>query len=165
MKIRNWNLIFLSFFCLLSTILVLYWVFKFSAYGMDFTDEGYYLNWISNPFLYKVSLSQFGYIYHPLYNLVDGNIAWVRRLNFFITFVLACTLVYLVINNLARFKKINKVIQCILSSGIALSSFTYVHIQTPSYNHLTFQALLITSIGIALIDVTKFIKNLLSYII
>ena len=104
-------------------------------------------------------------IYHPLYNLVDGNIAWVRRLNFFITFVLACTLVYLVINYLARFEKINKVIQCILSSGIALSSFTYVYIQTPSYNHLTLQALLITSIGIALIDVTKFIKNLLSYII
>jgi hypothetical protein len=47
---------------LLSTTLILYWVFKFSAYGIDFTDEGYYLNWISNPFLYKYSLSQFGYI-------------------------------------------------------------------------------------------------------
>ena len=71
MKIKNWNLILISFFCLLSTTLILYWVFKFSAYGIDFTDEGYYLHWISNPFLYKSSLSQFGYIYHPLYNLVD----------------------------------------------------------------------------------------------
>jgi hypothetical protein len=165
MKIRNWNLIFLSLFCLLSTILILYWVFKFSAYGIDFTDEGYYLNWISNPFLYKSFTSQFGYIYNPLYNLVDGNIAWLRRLNFFITFVLACTLVYLVINNLARFEKINKVIQCILSGGIAISSLTCAYIQTPGYNHLTFQALLIVSIGIALIDVTKFNKNVLSYII
>jgi|688.fasta_scaffold82374_3 hypothetical protein len=165
MKIKNWNLILISFVCLLSTTLILYWVFKFSAFGIDFTDEGYYLNWISNPFLYKDSLSQFGYIYYPLYNLVDGNIAWVRRLNFFITFVLACTLVYLVINNLVKFDKINKVIQCVLSSGIAITSLTYVYIQTPSYNHLNFQALLITSIGIVLIDVTKFNKNVLSYII
>jgi hypothetical protein len=162
---NNKSLIITSFCCLLSTILILFFTFKFSAYGIDFTDEGYYLNWISNPFLYKVSLSQFGYIYHPLYNLVDGNIAWLRRLNFLITFALACTLVYLVINNLVKFEKINKVIQFILSSGIAISSFTYVYIQTPSYNHLTFQALLITSIGIASIDVTKFNKNVLSYII
>ena len=151
---------------MLSTTLILYWVFKFSAYGIDFTDEGYYLNWISNPFLYRdFTVSKFGFIYYPLYNLVDGNIASLRKVNFFITFVLACTLVYLVINNLLKFEKINRVIQCILSSGIAISSFTYVTIQTPSYNHLTFQALLITSIGIALIDVTKFNKNVLSYVI
>jgi hypothetical protein len=150
---------------LLSTILILYWVFKFSAYGIDFTDEGFYLNWISNPFLYKSSLSQFGYIYYPLYNLVDGNIAWLRRVNFFITFVLACTLVYLVINNLIKFDKINKVIQFVVSSGIAISSFACVYIHTPGYNRLTFQALLVTSIGIALIDVNKFNKNVLSYII
>jgi hypothetical protein len=89
MKIKNLNLILIliSLFCFVSTTIILYWIFKFSAYGIDFTDEGFYLNWISNPFLYKVSLSQFGYIYHPLYNLVDGNIAWLRRVNFFITFV------------------------------------------------------------------------------
>ena len=165
MKIKNWNLILISFCCLLSTLLILYWVFKFSVYGVDFTDEGFYLNWISNPFLYKASLSQFGFIYHPLYNLVDGNITYLRRLNFFITFALACTLAYLVINNLVQFDKINKVIQCVLSSGIAITSFTYIAIQTPNYNHLTFQALIITSIGIALIDVTKFNKNVVSYII
>jgi hypothetical protein len=163
---KNFTFIFICSSCFLSTLLILYLVFKFSAYGIDFTDEGFYLNWISNPFLYKdFTLSKFGFIYYPLYNLVDGNIAWLRRLNFLITFVLACTLVYLVINNLVQFQKINKVIQFVLSSGIAISSFTYVYIQTPNYNHLTFQALLITSIGIALIDVTKFNKNLLSYII
>jgi len=164
--VKNWSLILISSFCLISTISILYWIFKFSAYGIDFTDEGYYLNSISNPFLYKdSSISKFGFIYYPLYNLVDGNIAWLRRLNFFITFVLACTLVYLVINNLVKFDKINRVIQCVLSSGIAITSFTYVYIQTPSYNHLNFQALLITSIGIVLIDITKFNKNVLSYII
>ena len=91
---NNKSLIITSSCCLLSTVLILYFIFKFSAYGIDFTDEGFYLNWIQNPFLYKSSLSQFGYIYHPLYNLVDGNIAWLRRLNFLITFALAFTLVY-----------------------------------------------------------------------
>jgi hypothetical protein len=167
MTFKNCRLILISFFCSLSTTLILYFVFKFAAYGIDFTDEGYYLNWISNPFLYKSSISQFGFgfIYYPLYNLVDGNITWLRRLNFFVTFVLAFTLAYLVINTLVKFDKINKVIHCVLSSGIAISSLTYGHIQTPSYNHLTFQALLITSIGISLIDATKFNKNILSYII
>ena len=165
-KKKNWSLILISSFCLLSTTLILYWVFKLSAYGIDFTDEGDYLNRISNPFLYKdFNVSKFGFIYYPIYNFVDGNIASLRRLNFFITFILAFTLVYQVINKLVKFDKINKVIQCALSSGIAISSFTYVYIQTPSYNHLTFQALLITSIGIALIDVTKFNKNLLNFII
>jgi hypothetical protein len=162
---KNLSLILISSCSIISTLFIFYWLFKFTAHGIDFTDEGYYLNWISNPFLYKSSLSQFGFIYSPLYNLVDGNIASLRKLNFFITFVLAFTLVYLVINNLLKFEKINRVIQCILCSGIAISSFTYVFIQTPSYNHLTFQALLITSIGIVLIDVTKFNKNVLSYIV
>jgi hypothetical protein len=163
---KKWNLILVSSFCIISTLLILYHVFKFSAYGIDFTDEGFYLNWISNPFFFKdFTISKFGFIYHPLHNLVDGNIIWLRRINFFITFALACTLVYLVINNLVQFEKINKVIQCVLSSGIAISSFTYVYIQTPSYNHLTFQALIVTSIGIALIDATKFNKNVLAHII
>ena len=77
---KDWSLIFISSFCIISTLLILYHVFKFSAYGVDFTDEGYYLNWISNPFLYKTSLSQFGFIYYPLYNLVNENIAWFRRI-------------------------------------------------------------------------------------
>ena len=165
-KKKNWNLILISSICLISTLFILFCVFKFSAYGIDFTDEGYYLNSISNPFLYRDgTFSKFGFIYYPLFNFLDGNITWLRRLNFLITFALAFTLVYLVINNLIKFEKINKVILYILSSGIALSSFTYVYIQTPSYNHLTFQALLITSIGIALIDATKFNKNVLSHII
>lgn len=100
MKIERYALKFQSILCLLSTFLILYWVLKFSAYGIDFTDEGYYLNWISNPSLYKISVSQFGFIYHPLYNLVDGNIVWLRRLNAIIIFTLSFTLTYFLINKI-----------------------------------------------------------------
>jgi hypothetical protein len=158
---KDWSLIFISSFCIISTLLILYHVFKFSAYGLDFTDEGYYLNWISNPFLYKTSLSQFGFIYYPLYNLVNENIAWFRRINFLITFGLSFILVYLLINRIVNFQKINKIIQCIISSGIAITSFTYLFIQTPNYNTLNLQALLITCLGVVIINKTSLNKNIL----
>ena len=162
---KDWSLIFISSFCIISTLLILYHVFKFSAYGVDFTDEGYYLNWISNPFLYKTSLSQFGFIYYPLYNLVNENIAWFRRINFLITFGLSFILVYLLINRIVNSQKINKIIQCIISSGIAITSFTYLFIQTPNYNTLNLQALIITCLGILIIDKNSLNKNILAYII
>jgi hypothetical protein len=46
--------------------------------GIDLTDEGYYLNSISLPFLYKATYSQFGFILHPIYVLVGGNLIPLR---------------------------------------------------------------------------------------
>jgi hypothetical protein len=46
--------------------------------GIDLTDEGYYLNSISLPFLYKVTYSQFGFILHPIYVLVGDNLILLR---------------------------------------------------------------------------------------
>ena len=159
---KDWRLPLLIFFCGFSTILILFLILKFSSHGIDFTDEGYYLNWFSNPFLYKVSLSQFGFIYHPIYNLVDENIVSLRRVNFLITFGFSTILVYLLFCRLTNFEKLNKII---LSCGIAITSFTYLYIQTPSYNHLTLQGLLITCIGVLLISNINLNKNILAYIV
>jgi hypothetical protein len=46
--------------------------------GIDLTDEGYYLNSISSPFLYKSSYSQFGFLLHPIYILVGGDLILLR---------------------------------------------------------------------------------------
>ena len=156
----NLRLLFLISICVLSTIFILYLILKFASYGIDFTDEGYYLNSISNPYLYERSLSQFGFIYHPIYNLVDENIASLRRINFVITFGLATILNYLLINQFHNAIKINKIIRIIISSGVAITSFTYIYIQTPSYNHLILQALLVTCIGILLINNKYLSKNI-----
>ena len=161
----NLRLLFLISICVLSTIFILYLILKFASYGIDFTDEGYYLNSISNPYLYERSLSQFGFIYHPIYNLVDENIASLRRINFVITFGLATILNYLLINQFHNAIKINKIIRIIISSGVAITSFTYIYIQTPSYNHLILQALLVTCIGILLINNKYLSKNIYAYII
>lgn len=68
-----------------GTVFMLFFVFLYSRYGFDFTDESYYLSWIANPFDYAASATQFGFIYHPLYVLLDGNIAALRQANILIT--------------------------------------------------------------------------------
>lgn len=164
-KNKDLRLSLLIFLCSFSTASILFLILKYSSYGIDFTDEGYYLNSISNPYLYKLSISQFGFIYHPIYNLLDENIVLLRRINFLFTFGLSTILVYLLFNQLNIKEKLDKIYQILLSFGIATTSFTYLFIQTPSYNHLTLQGLLFTCIGILLIDKINLNKNILAYII
>jgi hypothetical protein len=46
--------------------------------GIDLTDEGYYLNSISLPYLYKATYSQFGFVLHPIYVAVGGDLILLR---------------------------------------------------------------------------------------
>ena len=73
-----------------------------SYFGYDFTDEGYYLNWISNPWIYKASVSQFGFMYHPLYRLVGGDLPLLRQCNIFIIFGLAWILCLVLLRSIAK---------------------------------------------------------------
>lgn len=74
---------------LAATMLILGWVLKYSSYGIEFTDEGFHLVSISNPFIYDFSITQFGFVYHPLYVLLGGDIAALRQANILVTFALA----------------------------------------------------------------------------
>lgn len=46
--------------------------------GYDFTDESYYLIWASMPWHYSRSVSEFGFLWHPVYELVRGDIRLFR---------------------------------------------------------------------------------------
>jgi hypothetical protein len=46
--------------------------------GIDLTDEGYYLNSMSLPFRYKATYSQFGFLLHPIYVAVGGDLILLR---------------------------------------------------------------------------------------
>lgn len=164
-RINDHYLNLLIFLSIISTILILFWVLKFSSYGIDFTDEGYYLNWISNPYLYKVSLSQFGFIYHPFYSFFNENIISLRKFNFLLTIGITSLLSYQIINKIKYSDKINMIFKIILSSSLSINSITYLYLQTPSYNHLTLQGLLFTCYGLFLIDKINFNKNLLAHLI
>jgi hypothetical protein len=137
-----------------ATLLVLSWLLKYSSYGIDFTDESYYLVWISSPFIYDVSLTQFGFVYHPLYILLGGDIAALRQANILITFGLAWGLAYAFLTSLAPESTERRVSLHTAAAGLASGVFILFDswLPTPSYNSLALQALLITSIGLLLAE-------------
>lgn len=57
--------------------------------GFDFTDEGFYLNWLAAPWMYPASITQFGFIYHPLHRLTNGDPAALRQANILLTLLMA----------------------------------------------------------------------------
>ncbi len=148
---------------LLSGGSILFILLKFSAYGLDFTDEGFYLVCISNPYLYEVSLSQFGFIYHPLYNALSGNIANLRIVNIIVTYLLAWCLFALLFHS-QRFKFSDSIANCyLIAAGFAMVSLCgfCVDITTPNYNTLTLQSLLSVSIGILLAEKSEPLLSLI----
>ncbi|WVV48786.1 hypothetical protein THH46_08975 [Pseudomonas sp. NA13] len=140
----------------MGTLLVLGWLLKYSTYGIEFTDESFYLVWISNPFIYDVSLTQFGFIYHPLYRLLDGDIAALRQANILMTFGLAWGLAYVLLSSLAPESREKRIVLHTAAAGLAGSVLIFfdIWLPTPSYNSLALQALLITSIGLLLAEKT-----------
>jgi hypothetical protein len=73
-----------SIFLSLFTIAIF---FYFSSYGLDFTDEGYYLATIKDPNLYSSSASQFGFVYNALNYFLGNNFILLRQVNFLITLI------------------------------------------------------------------------------
>lgn len=143
-------------FSAIGTVFTLGWVLWFSRYGIDFTDEGFYLVWISNPFNYNVSATQFGFIYHPLYELLNGNIAALRQANILITFTLAWLLCNVFLKTVFEARPIEAAPhRLVISAALATTSLLILAvfwIPTPSYNSLALQALLITAVGLLLAE-------------
>ncbi|WP_037088177.1 hypothetical protein [Neorhizobium vignae] len=138
----------------MGTFLLLGWLLTYSSYGIDFTDESFYLVWIADPFIYDVSATQFGFIYHPLYVLLGGDISALRQANIVLTFGLGWGLAYTLLSSLAPEVREARIALHTTAAGLATSTLILFNtwLPTPSYNSLGFQALLITSIGLLLAD-------------
>lgn len=153
-KSNNWYQRITSTLIMIFTVSIVGWLLNSSRYGFDFTDEGYYLVWMASPKNYSWSVSQFGFIYHPLYQLVDGNVVALRQANILITFSLALGLF------LALFEGISIELmtfrdRLIGAGGLAISSLLLLAtwwLPTPNYNSLTLQALLIGATGLLLME-------------
>ena len=137
----------------------LIWVLWSCRYGMDFTDEGFYLLWISNPFIYPMSHTQFGFVYHPLYELLDGNIAALRQANILIFFCLAWVLTttfFKTILTPPTTPTLHGWHGTGMAAGVAVLSLTYLNhyfwLPTPSYNSLALQSLMIAATGLLLVE-------------
>ncbi|ART54940.1 hypothetical protein CBP36_11195 [Acidovorax carolinensis] len=153
--------------CAAGTVLIISWLIRYSAYGIDFTDESFYLVWIANPFLYDVSVYLFGFVYHPLYSLLGGDIAALRQANILITFGLAWILTYIFLVSLVPDLKVNRITLLTLSAGFATSAFILFDswLPTPSYNSLALQSLLISTIGLILADKSEHRASILGWVL
>jgi len=141
-------------FSAIGTLFTLGWLLWYSRYGIDFTDESFYLVWMSNPFNYSVSITQFGFIYHPLYQLLNGNIVALRQANILITFFLAWVLSSIYLKTIYGDQALESKLRLIIAGGIATASLVFLTrwLPTPSYNSLALQALLVAAIGLLLAD-------------
>jgi len=140
--------------CAAGSLLLIGWLLKYSAYGFDFTDESFYLNSMVDPFLYAYSHTQFGFIYHPIYHLLGGDIVKLRQANILTNFGLAWCLAYVFLTSLAPETKYRRSVLLVVAAGLATSVLIVFDwwLLTPSYNSLNLQALLITAIGLVLSD-------------
>lgn len=150
-----------------GTAAILGWILKYSSYGIDFTDESFYFVWISDPFIYDYSVTQFGFVYHPLYFILNGDIVALRQANIVITFGLAWGLTYTLLASLAPNASESRFNRHIAATGLASGALAFFSswLPTPSYNSLALQALLITSIGLLMADKTTAYKSLAGWII
>lgn len=158
---------YLILLCIVGTILLIRCILIYSNYGIDFTDESFYLVWLSNPFIYDGSVSQFGFLYHPLYKLLNGNISALRQANVLITYVLAFGLSYFFLLSISINFKENQIILLSVSAAFASSALILFNtwLLTPSYNSLNFQALLITSLGLVFADKTFYRKSIFGWLL
>lgn len=151
---------------IVGAILTLYWILTYTHYGIDFTDEAFYLIWIANPFIYDYSLSQFGYIYHPLHVIFNGDIAALRKINILLTFGLTWGLVFFILRSTIGQEKTKKIDSVCIAAGVSTCSLIYFDywLPTPSYNSLTLQALLITSIGLIQANKSTSIESIIGWL-
>lgn len=148
-RVSDWHerlpLVFLS----LGSVMILCWLMKYSHYGLDFTDESYYLSWAAAPERFSISLSQFGFVYHPLYKLVDGHVAHFRQANLLLTLGLAWLLAYQTMEPQDEEGLYARIGSAVTALGLACASILFIGEwqPTPSYNSLNLQGLIIVGLG------------------
>lgn len=139
--------VFASALCSFFLVGWLIWLMQF---GIDLTDESYYLVWIDNPFKYSVSLTQFGFFYHPFYWLLDGHIAALRQLNLLATSTLTYLLAISLLQTFFVQAPLSRLERNVFAAAMSVGAFTFLRLwlPTPSYNWLCFQGLLLAAIGL-----------------
>ena len=144
----------LGIFCGLAAALILANLIIYSENGLDFTDEGFYLNWVSDPFFFNSSVTLFGFIYHPLHNLMGEDIVNLRQANIVITFLVSCLLTFRISRLFFDNPEQHLTERALFSMGIASSSLLIFSLWliTPNYNTLNFQAISLCALGVLMAE-------------
>lgn len=148
------------------------WVCWYAGYGYDFSDEGHYLNWIATPWVNQTSVTQFSFVCHPLYRLVGGDIALLRRASLLLTLGLGWGLCHLLVGKMIaapsapgwRQRLPHFATSAVLSTG-TLACLHFFWLPTPSYDSLALQSLLVAAIGILLAESGASGRSLLGWLL
>jgi hypothetical protein len=147
------------FFLLITTVYLICNIFNYTNYSYDFTDEGFYLSQIKDPYLTKWEASYFGNIYNPIYVFFKGNIPSLRKINVVITYSLALFLSWSLLEKFFKTEICSVFIRLCLSSSLAVLALTnlinHSWLSTPSYDSLTFQSILLMAIGLVTVGTSK----------
>jgi hypothetical protein len=140
---------------LISLFMAIY-IYHYCYVGYEFTDEGFYLSWVKDPFYQPSSATQFGFIYSVLYWICREDLGFYRFSNFIVTYALSVTLYAIVLRQVfgSRISVIETLIcACAFSTlSATMLIFSGTWLPSPSYNHLALQSLLIAAIGLSTID-------------
>ena len=107
-------------------------------------------------------------MYHPLYKLVDGNIAALRQANIATSFGLGVFAGWTLLGRVFGAQTINSLGRFAIAAALATStllSFVIIGwwLPTPSYNSLVFQGLLVAATGLILADRTTTPRSILGW--
>ncbi len=111
--------------------------------GLDFTDEGKYLIDSFAPSQSTDLVTHYGYVYHPIFRLLDFNIPAFRVANLLITFILASIASYRSLKKFSALPGLSNISVSISVGLISLSFLSVYWLSTPSYNTLTLQSLML----------------------
>jgi hypothetical protein len=137
-----------------AALLLLGLVLVRCRHGLDFSDEGFYLNSIADPWLYRSGVTQFGVIYYPVFKATGGDIGLMRQFNVFLTWMLSVLVAWFCVASPSKLRAV-WFFQAALAVSLAGTSLLYLSLfwlPTPSYNSLALQGLLIVAIGLAIVD-------------
>ena len=132
--------------CLVTSSVLIGVILYRCQFGLDLTDEGFYLTWISRPELYRSSATQFGFFFKPLYEVLGYDLVLLRQTNVIVTLILAFATFWLLLRP-ATCSKIPRAILAFALSSSALLVLHHMWLPTPSYNWLNLYGLLISLIG------------------
>ena len=151
----------------LAALVVLTVVLVNCRAGFDFTDEGFYLNWISDPQRYRASATQFGFVYHPLYELLSGDITTVRRTNVLASFTLAfvlCAIPLSAFNHRRSEGPGGQLAIALIGAACSLAFFELWN-PSPSYNSLNFQSTIILAVGMTVVLLDRFRYSIAAWLL
>ena len=129
-----------------------------AKHGLDFTDEGFYLNWIKSPNGFEEKLTYFGDFYHSIYLLASGDIFWLRVFNILTIFLISIQVGIECQCNVGIEKKRDdqgSSEKILVATTIACGCLVIHTISTPNYNSLALLGSLINALFLSKILKTE----------